>query len=158
VLRTNEKASGLSRDVELLRYFRRQLEVLSDDKVLDIIKTLGTASFTNRQARPLLGTTRQGAWKRLDSLVELGFLEKRGYIYRVSPSAASLIGAVCSALRDLLTFKVLTENRSPAQEALQLAKQGVELMYAKGMIQPADVSRHQKVLAELERVLKGHDE
>ncbi len=149
--------SPLSRDVELLRYFRRQLEVLSDDKALDIIKTFGSTSFTNRQARPLLGTTRQGAWRRLVRLVELGFLEKRGHTYRVSPSAGGLIGAVCSAFRGLLTFKLLLENRTAAEEVLQLAKQGVELMYAKGMIQPSDVSRHQKMLADLERELKASD-
>jgi len=158
VLRTADKTSGLSRDVELLRYFRRQLEVLADDKALEIIKAFGSVSFTNRQARPLLGTTRQGAWFRLARLVELGFLEKRGNSYRVSPSAGGLIGAVSSAFRGLLTFKVLLENKVVAEEVIRLARQGVELMYAKGMIQPTDVSRHQKMLADLEKGFKAHDE
>src|SRR4029077_18947796 len=97
MMRTTEKASGLSRDVELLRYFRHQLETLSDDKALEIIKTFGSTSFKNSQARPLLGTTRQAAWWRLSRLVELGFLEKRGYSYKVSPSAVGLIGALSTA-------------------------------------------------------------
>jgi hypothetical protein len=158
VLRTTEKASEVSRDAELLRYFRHQLEVLSDDKALEIMKTFGSASFTNRQARPLLRTTRQGAWFRLAGLVELGFLEKRGNSYRVSPSAGGLMAAVSTAFRGLLTSKVLLENKVVAEEVVRLARQGVELMYAKGMIQPADVSRHQKMLAELEKGFKAIDE
>jgi hypothetical protein len=94
---------------------------------------------------------------RLSRLVELGFLEKRGKTYKVSPSAGGLIGAVSSAFRGLLTFKVLLENRIATEEVLLLARHGVKLMYAKGMIQPADVSRHQKMLAELEKELKVHD-
>jgi hypothetical protein len=158
MLRTAEKASGLSRDVELLRYFRSQLEVLSDDKAMEIMKTFGSAPFSNQQARPLLGTTRQGAWLRLARLVEIGFLEKRGNTYRVSASAGSLIAAVSSAFRGLLTSKVLLENRAVAEEVIRLAKQGVELMYAKGMIQPVDVSRHQKMLADLEKEFGALDE
>ena len=157
MLRTAGKASGLARDVELLRYFRRQLEVLSDDRALEIVKTFGSASFTNRQARPLLGTTRQGAWFWLAKLVELGFLEKRGNSYRASPGAGGLIAAVSSAFRGLLTSKVLLENKVVAEEVMRLARQGVELMYAKGLIQPADVSRHQKMLADLEKEFRALD-
>ena len=63
-----------------------------------------------------------------------------------------------SAFRGLLTFKVLLENKIVAEEVIRLARQGVELMYAKGMIQPADVSRHQKMLADLEKEFKALDE
>lgn len=157
MLRTTENISSLTRNVELLRHFRHQLALLSDERVLEIVKTFGSASFTNGQARLLLGTTRQGAWLRLSNLVELGFLEKRGNSYRVSNSAGDMISAVTAAFRSLLTFKVLGENRPRALELLGLAKQGVELMYTKGMIQPADVSRHQKMLAELEGELSAHD-
>lgn len=157
MLNRTDRIAELSRDVELLRYFRYQLEVLSEDKMLEIFKRFGAASFMNGQARPLLATTRQGAWLRLSRLVELGFLEKRGNSYRVSSSAVDLIVAISSAFRGLLTFKALFENRNAAEEILLLAKHGVELMYAKGMIQPADVSRHEKMLAELEREFNSHD-
>jgi hypothetical protein len=157
LLRTTERVPGFSRDAELLRYFRSQLAVLSDEKVLEIVKTFGSASFTNRQVRPLLGTTRQGAWLRLSNLVELGILEKRGNGYKVSHTAGDMISAVATAFRSLLTFKVLAENRPRAQELVVLSKQGVELMYAKGMIQPADVSRYQKMLAGIEEELNAHD-
>ncbi len=157
MLKTTGKTSELSRDVELLRYFRPQLGALSESETLEIIKTFGASSFTNGQTRPLLGTTRQGAWLRLSRLVELGFLEKRANSYRVSSSAADMIAALSSAFRGLLTFKVLVENRNAAREVLQLARHGVELMYGKGMIQPADVSRHEKMLAELERELNSND-
>ena len=157
MLRTTEKVSRLTRDVELLRYFRHQLAVLSDEKVLEIVKTFGLASFTNGRARPLLGITRQGVWLRLSNLVELGLLEKRGNGYKVSQSAGDMISAISAAFRGLLTFKVLEENRPRALEIVGLARQGVELMYAKGMIQPADVSRFQKMLAEIDGELNAHD-
>jgi hypothetical protein len=152
MLRATERhVPNLSRDIELLRYFRKQLAALSDDKTMELVRTFGSSSFSNAQARPLLGTTRQGAWLRLSGLVELGFLEKRGNSYKFSQTATEMIAALSAAFRGLLTFKVLAENRVPARELLNLAKQGVELMYAKGKIQPADVSRHQKMLAELEK-------
>lgn len=157
MFRPSEHTPELVRDVELLRYFRSQLGVLSDDKTLELVKVFGTSYFTNGQARPVLGTTRQGAWLRLSGLVSLGFLEKRGNRYRVSSTAGGMIEALSSAFRGLLTYKVLLENRPVAGEVLQLARQGVDLMYAKGMIQPADVSRHQKTLSELERELKARD-
>ena len=152
-----ERIAELSRNVDLLRYFRHQFEVLSEDKSLEIFKRFGSTSFTNGQVRPLLGTTRQGAWLRLSRLVELGFLEKRGNTYRVSSSAVDVIGAISSAFRGLLTSKALLENKNTAKEILLLAKHGVELMYAKGMIQPSDVSRHEKMLAQMEGELDAHD-
>ncbi len=149
MLRNSEQVPELARDVELLRYFRRQLGVLSDDKTLEIFRTFGSSPFTNGQARPLLGTSRQAAWERLSMLVELGFLEKRGHHYRVSSYAKALVSASSSALRGLLTNKVLAENRSAATELLSLATQGLELMYAKGVIQPVDQVRYQRLLAGL---------
>lgn len=150
-MRTSERSSELARDLELLRYFRRQLGALSDDKTLELFRTFESSPFTNGRARPLLGTSRQAAWERLSKLVELGLLEKRGHLYGVSPYAKALVSASSRALRSLLTNKVLAENRSAAKELVSLATQGLELMYAKGMVQPVEQARYQRLLAGIAR-------
>ena len=149
MLRTSEERSGLARDLELLRYFRRQLGALSDEKTLNLFRTFESSPFTNGRARPLLGTSRQAAWERLSRLVELGFLEKRGHLYKVSPFAKAFISVSSAAVRSLLTNKVLAENRSAANELVSLATKGLELMYAKGLIQPVDLARYQRLLAQI---------
>jgi hypothetical protein len=146
---TEEKVAKFSQNLELIRHFREQFAVLSDAKAVEMLKVLGSSSFRNYEARALLGTSRQATWERLSRLVELGFLEKRGHVYKVSPYAKALVSASSSALRGLLTNKVLVENRSAANELLSLATQGLELMYAKGLIQPVEQARYQRLLAGL---------
>jgi hypothetical protein len=146
---TEEKGTNFGQNLELIRHFREHFAILSDVKAIEMLKVFASSSFRNHEARALLGTSRQATWERLARLVELGFLEKRGQTYKVSPYAKAIVSASSTALRSLLTYKVLAENRSAANELLSLATQGLELMYAKGLIQPVEQARYQRLLAGL---------
>jgi hypothetical protein len=122
---------------------------------LELFKMFESSLFSNEQARPLFGGSRQATWKRLSKLVELGFIERRGHRYKISASGKALMSACSGALRGLLTNLVLAENRSAAGELLTLAREGLELMYAKGMIQPVEQSRYQRLVDALAKEIEA---
>jgi hypothetical protein len=54
-----EKAANFSQNLELMRHFREQLAILSDARVIELLKVFGSGSFRNHEARGPIGDSRQ---------------------------------------------------------------------------------------------------
>ncbi len=129
---------------------RDHLAVLSDGSLLDLISLANTAPITNSDARELLKLTRNGAWRWLSKLVELGLLEKRGQAYRTSPYAKSLVKALS------ITYRSIVSGRPPQTEnpawlsLLKMAREGLEVLHARGRIERPDYDAKVKLLEKIE--------
>ncbi len=150
MLKTDEKGLDFRRSLELIGHFRGQFRALSDESVLETLKSAGPAPFTNAKLREIMGMKRGAAWVRLARLVELGLIEKRGHTYVISTSTASFVGVLSSALTALVTGREVRTMKPAWQQTLKLAGEGIEMLYAKGRIQPKEFSEYKATLKEME--------
>lgn len=140
--------------IEVLRYFRSQMIVLSDERTLVLLDSVRSDPFTNRDAREFLGVERQASWKRLAQLADSGLVQKRGHSYRVAPFAREFVSALSSTMAGVMTGKPLVQATSASKETLECALEGLEALYAKGRLSQADYSRHRSVVEEMIRVIR----
>jgi hypothetical protein len=135
-----------TRNLMVLEHFRYQLEALSDKTTLELLKSFQDKPFMNGEARQVLGTRRQTTWARLATLTQLGLIQKRGHIYRLSPFTRDFVNLAGSIFHGIMTG----ERRSVSPEstkALEAARQGLELLFSKGKLSQDEYSRHSRALA-----------
>lgn len=150
MLKTDDNGLDFRRGLELIGHFRGQFRALSDESVLETLKSAGSVPFTNAKLRKIMGMKRGAAWVRLSKLVEVGLIEKRGHTYMISTSTASFVGALSSALTALVTGREVRTGRPVWLRILKLAGEGIEMLYAKGRIQPKEFWEYKAMLKEME--------
>jgi hypothetical protein len=143
----------VTQDIALIRHFREHLAVLSDQRALDLLSLASVTQVTNKDVRDALKLRRAGAWVWLSKLTALGMLEKRGQSYRASPYTTNLISATSLVFRSVLNGKTPQLNTHAWSEALRLASDGVQMLYARGRIDQAEFTRQSRMLKELEAQL-----
>jgi hypothetical protein len=144
----------VTQDIALIRHFREHLEVLSDQRVLDLLSVASMTRVTNKDARTIFKVGRAGAWVWLSRLTGLGMLEKRGQSYKASPYVEKLISTVSLTFQSVLTGKTPTSIQGPGwAEALRLASEGVKLAYERGKIDQSECNAKTRMLKELEAQL-----
>ena len=140
--------------LEVLEYFRVQTGLLSDKRILSLLKSLSAEPFTNRDARETLGVRRQASWKTLSLLAGAGLIEKRGHSYRVTLFARDFVLGLSTTLTGVLTGRSLTPTTPGSKEALRASLEGLEALYAKGRLGQADYSRYKTVVEEMFRAIR----
>lgn len=140
--------------LDVLRYFRIQLRLLSDERVLALLGALGSEPFTNGDAREILRVKRQASWKRLAQLASSGIVQKRGHTYRVAPFAREFVQALSSTMTGVLTGRSPPAATSASKETLIAALDGLETQYAKGKLSQADYYRHKNAIEEMLGVIR----
>lgn len=147
---TRDRTYEFKRNLELIGNFRAHLRALGDEKMLILLRSLESEAFSNSEVRPALGVKRKAVWKRLAKLVGLGLIEKRGYSYRVTDSANSLVGSLALALRSTVTGRSVVMDASLIEAVTKIGPDIVEWAYAKGRIDRPEYLKYTKELAELE--------
>ncbi len=150
MLKTDEKALDFKRNLELIGHFRAHLQLLGDENMLALLRSLDSEAFGNSDVRSILHVTRKAAWLRLAKLGELGFVEKRGYSYRITQGGHSLVKSLALALRTAVTGSAPTYDPSLIETVVKLGPDAVEWAYAKGRIDRPEYIRYKKELAELD--------
>jgi hypothetical protein len=135
--------------LQVLGHFRLQIGALSDQRTLELLASFGESPFTNSEARSFLQVKRQATWKHLARLVQLGLLEKRGHVYRVSRFTKDFLSATSSTFIGLMTGVRTPVTDQKSVETLQTALDGIEALYAKGRLRQEDYRRHRKILEEI---------
>ncbi len=138
-----------NRNLMVLEHFRYQLAALSDEKTLELFRSFQGKPFMNAEARSVLGTRRQATWSKLATLVELGLVQKRGHVYRMSPFARDFVTLAAATLQGLATGERPTVPGN-ASEALRSAQEGLELLYSKGKLRQDEYSRYRRELEVLQ--------
>ncbi len=150
MLKTDDKTLDFRRSLELIGHFRAHLQLLGDENMLALLRSLDSEAFDNSDVRSILRVTRKVAWLRLAKLGELSFVEKRGYTYRISPSGHSLVKSLALALRSAVTGAASVPDASLIEAVVKLGPDAVEWAYAKGRIDRSEYLRYKKGLLELE--------
>ncbi len=150
MLKTDDKTLDFRRSLELIEHFRAHLQLLGDENMLVLLRSLDSEAFGNSDVRSILRVTRKAAWLRLARLAVLGFVEKRGYTYRISPSGHSLVKSLALALRSAVTGAAPAPDASLLEAVVKLGPDAVEWAYAKGRIDRSEYFRYKKGLVELE--------
>jgi hypothetical protein len=136
---------SFNRNLMVLEHFRYQFAALSDKTTLELLRSFQGRPFMNAEARSILGRRRQATWSKLSALVQLGLVQKRGHVYRVSPFTKEFVSLAAGTLQALVTGE-----RPPivpgASEALRMALEGLELLYSKGKLKQEEYSRFSRVL------------
>ena len=140
--------------LDVLRHFRSQLILLSDPGTLALLSSLRQDPFTNKDAREILQVKRQASWKRLAQLADSGLIQKRGHSYRVAPFAREFVSALSSTLTGVLAGTSPIRANQLSQEALKVALEGLEALYAKGRLSQSDYSRHKAAVEEMTRAIR----
>ena len=150
---TNAKAAleTLTQDIALVKHFRDHIAAISDLENLDLLSLAATKPITNAQARAVFKSGRNGAWLRLSNLVRLGMLEKRGQFYRASPYASSLLYATSLTFRSVLNDIVPSVAPGVLPRLLEIAREGLEFLYARGKIEQHEYAERLRFLREVER-------
>lgn len=140
----SKDARPLKRDIEVIRYFGRQLGALSEGRVLDLLERFEGKPFMNAEIREVFGSKRQTAWAKLSHLVEAGLIVRRGHVYRVSPFTAAFVSDAASVLRHLMLG---TEApRTFDKDVIRIALEGAESLYSKGKLSQDEYFRFRKSL------------
>lgn len=150
MLKTDDKMLDFRRSLELIGHFRAHLQLLGDENMLALLRSLDSEVFGNSDVRSILRITRKAAWLRLAKLGELGFVEKRGYSYRIAPSGHSLVKLLALALKSAVTGATPSPDPSLIEAVVKLGSDAVEWAYAKGRIDRSEYLRYKKGLVELE--------
>jgi len=135
--------------LEVLQHFRTQMGMLGDARTLELLSAVGPEPFTNGDARSVLLVKRQASWRKLAQLTEAGLIQKRGHSYRVAPFTREFVGSLSSLTIALLMGKEVPAVQPSHKPSLEVAVQGVEVMYAKGRLSQEEYSRHRSVLMEM---------
>lgn len=146
----SHQATPLQQDLEVVRYFTKQFGALSDGRILDLLERFETRPFMNAEARAVFGNRRQTTWEKLVRLTDAGLVQKRGHVYRVTPFASEFVRASASVLKHLVTGAEV-----PAQQVdrglLQVAMEGVEILYAKGKLSQSQYFEYKRAVSEVPR-------
>ena len=102
----------------------------------------------NAEARTVFGGRRQTTWGWLAWLTDVGLVQKRGHVYRVSPFAREFVRASASVLKHMVTGEAMPVEEAD-RVALQSATEGIEIMYAKGKLSQDDYLRHKTRIQEM---------
>jgi hypothetical protein len=147
-LSDNASESLFARNLTMLEHFRHQLKALSEKTTLELLRAFQDKPFMNAEARRVLGARRQATWSRLALLVQLGLVQKRGHVYRLSPFSRDFVNLSASTLQSLMTGQ-RPPPTTEAKEALEASRQGLEMLFSKGRLKQDEYSRYIRVLAEL---------
>jgi hypothetical protein len=134
--------------LETLRYISKQLQTMSNDYFLALLREFTDRPFMNADASALFKTKRQTTWVRLKKMVELGLLEKRGHVYRVSPFSRRFVLALSNVTQALILGKDFVYDDESAK-LLLMARDGVESLYARGRITQENYVWFRRRLEEL---------
>ncbi len=148
-MNADEKDLSFKRNLELIRHFRAQLQVLGDEDTIELLKSLDSDAFDNSDVRSILRVKRNAAWTRLARLVELGFVEKRRHSYSVTLTAHFLVKSLARALRSAGTGAAPAPDNALIEAVAKLGPEAVEWAYAKGRIDRAEYLRYKKELSDL---------
>jgi hypothetical protein len=146
----------LESGVELLRLFRGQLRALSDERILEILRAFADGPFVNGEVRVVLGVKRKATWVKLEKLVQLGLVEKRGHTYRISRFTRDFVAKLSHTLESLITGAGLSPTDPRLRDVLNLALTGLETLYARGKLDQNVYFGRQKMLKEMNEQLEGH--
>lgn len=148
-MKTDDKTLDFRRNLELIRHFRAQLQALGDEGTIELLRSLDSEAFANSDVRSILRVKRNAAWLRLARLVELGFVEKRGYSYNVTQTGYFLVKSLARALRSAATGSAPAPDNALTEAVAKLGPEAVEWAYAKGRIDRAEYLRYKKELTDL---------
>ena len=102
----------------------------------------------NAEARTVFGGRRQTTRGWLARLTDVGLVQKRGLVFRVSPFAREFVRASASVLKHMVTGEAMPVEEAD-RVALQSAAEGIEIMYAKGMLSQDDYLRPKTRIQEM---------
>jgi hypothetical protein len=134
--------------LQTVKAFRSQLKAMSNEYWLTLLFDFADRPFMNADASALFGTKRQTTWVHLRKMVELGLLEKRGHVYRMSEFSVRFIVAVSNVFESLITGKELVYDEESVR-FLSMARDGIESLYARGKVTQDDYVRYRNRVEEL---------
>ncbi len=135
--------------LEALRHFRTQMSMLGNAGTLQLFSTVGPDPFTNEDARSVFLVKRQASWKRLSQLTEAGLIQKRGHSYRVAPFTREFVESLASLTVALLIGNEVVPVPPSSKLSLEVALEGLEILYAKGRLSQEEYARHRTELEEM---------
>ena len=142
---------SFDRQLMVLEHFRHQLSAVSEVTTLELLRAFQDKPFMNAEARAVLGAKRQATWSKLALLVSLGFLWKRGHMYRLTPFAKEFVVSAAATLQGLVVGERPAIS-ADASEALKVAAEGLDLLYSKGRLSQSDYAKYGKALGEMSNV------
>jgi hypothetical protein len=137
-----------NRNLMVLEHFRYQLEALSDKTTLELLRSFQDRPFMNAEARQVLGTRRQTTWARLSALTQLGLIQKRGHVYRLSPFTRDFVNLAGFTFHGLMTGERRLVSAESAK-ALEAAGKGLEVLFSKGRLTQEEYSSFSRALAAM---------
>ncbi len=147
-----KKMMGLKENLDVIKHFRAPIELLVNEKTLRILSLVDSEVFTNSEARKFFAIKRKSIWLILAGLAENGLVEKRGHVYRITPTTFNLANVLAVSLRGLMTGRPV-QNTNLSGLLSKIGPQFIEWAYAKGKIDREELAQYERELKESVKVM-----